>query len=201
MTQLEETERPIFRPAALARYRAARNEAELPRFLRPRSFLLFWLLLLLFAALGALAFATRVPVRGAGTAVVLAREGRPELADVPGDLALVLFVPCEAGALRAGARTFVHFGAGSAPAPTTLATADAALSPPEALRARFALSGAAALAPSTPAVAAIAALPPLPDGLSPAALAGAVLPVEVELGERRVLGLLPGMGRLFPAER
>lgn len=65
----------IYRPAALQHYLQANEQPVLPPLLRPRTFLLLWLLLVLLLAAGWLAWQTPIPIRATGFAIVAQREG------------------------------------------------------------------------------------------------------------------------------
>jgi hypothetical protein len=221
MSQLLETDRPIFRASALERNLHAREEAELPRFLRPRTRALLWALLALLVAAGALAWSVRVPIHATCAGVALDRDAlashRVALASLgldvessvdPADPLVVLaFLPVSAaGAVQPGDVALAAWSGARGDSPPEragieLLAVDDGPSSPDALRARWRLEGAAAAVLDAPCVAALARAPAPPAGLQAGDLAGALLTLDVRVGERRVLALLPWIGRWFDGAR
>jgi hypothetical protein len=183
----------IFRAEAVRRHIESRDRAVLPRFVSPRIFLVLWLLLGLVTALGVTAWFARVPVYATGPVVALARGG-----PVPGQTTGVLFLPAQyRDTLHPGQTAFVQLAGGGEQAPRSIvAVGPDVLSPAEA-RGRFGLDSAAGDSISGPVVAALVSLEPFPSGLPATAYAGTVFGGKVRTGSRRLVALVPVIGRLM----
>lgn len=193
MATIQESERPIFRPAAVDHHERRRFEAVMPRYLRPSGLAALWAFAALLAAGAGLAWSTRVPVRARGAVVVLSADG--------GGLTLAV-IGAPGAPLAAGQPVLATFPDGTRAAGELALAEERDLSAAE-LRARLGLEGALALAVEGPGRAATArvAAADVRDAAGgradPALLAGALGAAEVVTGSRRVLALLPGLGRLL----
>lgn len=173
---------------------AGREESVLPRFVSPHIWLYLWILLGLLAAAGTTIWFTQVPVYVAGPAIVIEQQDIPRSG---GDtLVLAAFLPPETHArLQIGQPLFLHAGrgAGSSLTAPIIAVEPAIVSPAEA-RQRFDLDAGAASTITRPAAVAMAHLAPLETGRPPSSYLGSLFSVEVEIGSRRLLSLLPLIG-------
>lgn len=190
----ERTHKPsIFRPAAVRRYVQSREESVFPRLISPRTFIYLWILLGLLVASGLVAWFAQVPVYTSGLAVVVDWRGKARHID--DDVVLVAFLPPEH--LQVGQNLLMQFDATSERLSRPIIAVEPEISSPDAARKRFALEGGAALAITQPAVVAIAQLEPVPTDLPASAYVGSVYRVDVQVGSRRVISLLPLVGQLF----
>lgn len=187
---MPELEGSPFRPDAYARYISQRKHATLPRLLRPATFRILWALALIVLASGIAAWCTEVPIFAAGTAVALT-ESDPSV----GEDALLLLMPPECcGRWRSGEKLAVR-------PPATQDWLEAELHAPEdapvgplAIEERYRLHGAAAASLDRPRAIAIATLSPRPNLHTARFEAGTILEARVEIGRRRVLSFVPGLG-------
>lgn len=179
---------PIFRREALQHYVEGKEKTVLPRFIRPRTFLCLWILLGLLGVAAALAWTARVPVYASGIAVVAEAEGKVNL---------VVLVPPEAfEKLSAGQLVWVRWRDAREPARTRLTHVEPTIQSPADVRKRFGLSsetvsGAVAVAAADPHGAFAS------GDLSPETHLGSTVPVDVEIGSRRALSLLPLLGEIL----
>ena len=170
--------RRIFRPSAVRRYNERLEKVELPRYATAPWTLLLWLGVLLLLLTAALLLAVRLPQLVSGQGVVVAAA--------PGDSTeLVALLPAEsASRLRPGQTAAISLpAAGASPLPATVtAVAEEPLSAADA-RAQY------GLAPHGPVVAARVSVILPGDEL----LLGSVGEVEITVGSRTILSLLPGL--------
>lgn len=190
--------RTIFRPEAYRRYIHSREQAVLPRFVSPPTFLFLWMLLGLLAAGGLVAWLAEVPVYAAGPAAVVDGK-RLNAASADAAMLVAFLPPGELPGLRAGQRLFVHPDAGGERTSSSILAVEPGITSPEAAAERFGLAPGAAAALTQPAAVAIARFEPAPGGLPAAAYLGSVYQVEVEVGSRRLISLLPVVGGFFEA--
>lgn len=191
----------IFRSDAVQRYIEARQKAILPRFVRPRMFVFMWLLLGLLVASGMTAWMTQVPiyVQGVGVVVhdrVLSSESENENKNED-QMAVVAFLPPEQlSHLHSGQTLFLHLTEQERVSRSIVAVEPEIISPAAAQKA-FGLTEGAAIAIRQPSAVVEVPLQPLPNDWPASVYAGSVYQVEVEVGSRRLVSLLPGVGDFF----
>jgi len=188
----------IFRPEAIRRYRQSQQESILPRFTRPPVLVLLWFALGLLGASGVAAWLAKVPVYALGQAMIV--PGAEVSRQTNADAQIVALLPAEyLPRLRPGQSLFVQLKPdqtdGRVKRPIHAVEPD--LCSPEAARKRFPAGLAASGAITRPAAVVIARWEPVVGGLPGAAYFGSILPVEVEVGSRRMLSLLPVVGTLL----
>jgi hypothetical protein len=188
----------IFRPEAIRRYRQNQQASVLPRFTRPPVLTLLWVLLGLLGAGGVIAWLVTVPEYAVGQAIVV--QGTNLTRQPGGDVQIVAFLPSGyLPRLRPGQSLFVQLDqsqpGGRVKRP--IHEVEPNLCSPETAQKRFASGLAAAGAITRPAAVVIARWEPGIGGLPGAAYLGSVLPVEVKVGSRRMLSLLPFISALL----
>ena len=200
---MNSTNRSIFRSDAVQRYIEARQKAILPRFVRPRMFAFMWLLLGLLLISGVTAFRTQVPIYVQGVAVVvhdgvLSSENENKNQDQNQDqMAVVAFLPPEQLLhLHSGQTLFLHLTEQERVSRSIVAVEPEIISPAAAQKA-FGLTEGAAMAIRQPSAVVEVPLQPLPNDWALSVYAGSVYQVEVEVGSRRLVSLLPGVGDFF----
>jgi hypothetical protein len=191
----------IFRTDAIRRYVASREEAVLPRWVSPRTFLYLWFLLGLLLVSSLAAWFAKVPVYVSGSAIVVRSRGESQ-----GDLdhlVVAIFFPAQnRPRLQVDQRVVLHFeGIQDAPnnhnfSRSILAVEPAILSP-DAAQKRFDLSSGTASTITQPVVVAIASLEPSPKSLPASVYLGSVGKAEVVVGSQRILSLFPLIGSLI----
>lgn len=184
--------RRIFRESALRRYNERLEKIELPRYATASWTLLAWVgvvLLLLFAAL---LLAAQLPVYAAGPGVVVSTD------EIPGGAAVAALLPAEfASQLKQGQIAEISLSASVGQSgDETISAGVTAVEPrllsPAAVRAKYGLDATAGSLIDRPVVVALIAVE-MPVEL----WEGSVAEVQVAVGARSGLSLLPGVGRLM----
>ncbi len=148
-----------------------------------------WILLgLLMAGSGAAWFA-KLPVYISGPAVVV---GQPN-----GMVVVVLFPATNLPRLRAGQQLFLQFPGMAERLDRSIIAVEPGISSPESAQRRFVPNASTAALISEPVAVVQTRLDPLPSSLPTSTYAGSVGHANVEVGSRRVVSLLPFIGRFF----
>jgi hypothetical protein len=188
--------RSILRVDAIRRYARSREEAVLPRFVSPHTFVCLWILLGLLVASGFIAWCAQVPVYASGPAVVV--DGRDKTPSIHEDFVVVAFLPTEhLSRLRVGQTMFLALDPAGRRLSRPILAVEPEISSPDAAQKRFALHAGAALTLSQPVAVAIARWESPPTRLPASSYAGSVYHVDIEVGSRRVMALLPFVGQFF----
>ncbi|MFL5349044.1 MAG: hypothetical protein ACJ8AT_29955 [Hyalangium sp.] len=187
----------FFRAGALERFIQGRARLILPAFVSPRGFVLLWLVLSLVLAAGALAWSAQVPRFEAGVAVVVeAAQARVEDAgEAP--LLLAFLPPATLPRLKAGEPLFLQGRPGVVADSSTILSVGPQVLSPAAAKARFGLE----LPPqalSGPSAVVVARFQPGAAVGKATDYLGTVYPVNVRVGTRRLLWLLPFLDKLHP---
>jgi hypothetical protein len=194
---MKDTNRSIFRAAAVQHYMQSREKAVLPRIISPRTFVFLWVLFGLLLASGLIAWLTRVPVYASGQTVIVDLRGQSQDARED-DLWAVVFLPPEnLSHLRSGQKLFLRFDTTGGRLSVPIAAVEPEIISPDAAQRRFALSAPAALAVSQPAAVATAPMGSFLNTLPSSTYVGSIYPTEVEVGSRRTISLLPLIGQLL----
>jgi hypothetical protein len=193
---MEDKRRAIFRADAMRRFGEARDRTVLPRFASPRVVAGLWLLIALFPAGGMLAWLARIPVYASGSAVVFDRQAASRFAR-DGTIVAAFFPPETLSRLRAGQPLLLQLKSGER-LHSQVFYVEPQVNSPAGVRQRFAIGEeVAAMVASQPSAVVLAKLETPQNALSPDAYAGSVGRAEVETGTRRVISLLPLVGRFF----
>ena len=192
----KQQKRSIFRTEAVEGYIAAREKSIWPRFIRPSVFLFLWILLGLLLVAGALTWLAQVPVYAQGTALVTELNGQSSQDEV-GVIAFLL--PPALEQLESGQTMFLIMGEDDR-LPLSISKVEPQVLSPETVRKQFELTEACMGLISGP-VAVIQATPPTEVGGFPiSTYVGTVYGVEVEVGVRRIVSLIPYIGQFFEAQ-
>jgi hypothetical protein len=198
---MEDSKSSIFRAGAVERYLQKREEAVLPRFVSPPTWICLWLLLGLLMAGGMAAWSAKTPVFTSGSALISAW---PERLDSvygqvgPGEMVVIAFLPPEyLSRLRIGQALFLQPDRAGARLGSKVIVVAPEVVSPEAARKMFAVNAGEARPLTQPSAVVIARFEPPPSGLPAATYAGSVYNVEVEVGSRRVISFLPLIGHFF----
>lgn len=190
---MQERNASIFRQKAMQHYLHDREESVLPRFVSPRTFTYLWLLLGLLLAGGVVSWLARVPVFVSGQAFVVGEAGEPRL----NNMAVAILLPPETlSSLYAGQPLFIQLTEGTRLQRAIVAVYQEVNSP-QMIRERLEVPAELAATIKQPATVAFTDLAPLPSDLPTSAYAGSVYRVEVQVGSRRVVSLLPFIGQFF----
>jgi hypothetical protein len=188
--------RPIFRAQAARRYLQRQEETILPRFISPRIFVYLWILAGLLVAGGLVVWLARLPVYVPGVAVIVENNGIVQ--DSDDEVVLIAFLPPQnLSRLRVGQRVFLQFTPAGERSSRAIIAVESQVISPATVPGRYGLGSEAAQAVIRPAAVAIARLQPIPTDLPTTTYIGSVYPINVEVGSRRALSLLPLIGRFF----
>jgi hypothetical protein len=186
----------IFREKALRLYHQNQQKIILLRLVRPRLFAYIWGLLACMALLAGLAWTARVPVTVSGIGLVTHLDGSRQ-SGMAGMAVVSLLPPESLKQLGLEQRVLVRGRDAKTQLVARITRIEPQVLSPEAIRRRFGLSGALAGAVDSPAAVAVARIEAGPAGLDPALYAGSESRIDVEIGSRRVLSVLPGLGSLL----
>ncbi len=187
---MHDLKRAIFRAEAVQRYIENREKAVLPRFVTPRTFLCLWLLLGLLVAGGVVAWLTPIPIYASGPAIVVASHDDSE--SMRDEVLVVAFVPPEhLPHLQVGQRLFLHFDSVGERLSNSVGVVEPQIISPATARQRFAPDGCATLVVPQPAAVVMTRLKALPGDMPTAIYSGTTGHVDVEVGSRRMLSLVP----------
>lgn len=190
---MQERNPSIFRQNAVQHYLHDREESVLPRFVSPRTFLYLWLLLALLLAGGLVSWFAQVPIFVSGPAFVVERTAESQ----PDSVAVAILLPPETlSSLYVDQPLFVQLTEGTR-LQRSIVTIDHKVNSPQRIREELGLPAELATTIRQPATVAFADLAPLPSDLPASAYAGSVYRVEVQVGSRRVISLLPFIGQFF----
>ncbi len=183
--------RTIFRESAVEAYRRRPEKDVVPRLISWPIVLCLWVLLGIVLAQAWVAWSVRVPSYVGASGVIVG--GGEELERPAGETAAVLFLPPDRSPrLRVGQP--VHLQVGSSPSYVEgeIAKVEPGLVSPDAARRRFGLEGAldTITEPSTAVVVR------LEEALAGAEYGGSRVTARVEVGSRRPVELIPGVGKL-----
>ncbi|HEX7677277.1 MAG TPA: hypothetical protein VF713_04085 [Thermoanaerobaculia bacterium] len=192
---MNEPKRSIFRADVYKRYLEGKEKAVLPKLVSPPVFAVCWVLVgLLFIGAG-LAWFARVPTFASGDAVIVHKQF--ELSNRTDDVVAVAFFPPETfPRLRVGERVFLRQEQSGERLERSIIAVPTRLSSPEAAIREFGLSDGAAQRITKPVAVAVIRFGPAPEGLPAEAYVGSVYRAEMQTGSRRVMSLLPTIGRL-----
>ncbi len=179
---------PIFRQNAVKHYMQNRQKDTLPRFISLPIALFLWVLLGLLLIVGLLAWYEQVPDYATGQGAVLSSRYTSYYTH-QGAVAAAFFAIDQAKHLHIGQSVAVHFASSSdAFLKGTVLAIDTAVSPDSAMS-HYGLSNAI----TQPSVVVIIQL----ATISPSLYGGSTLTVNAQVGSRRIISLLPGIGSLW----
>jgi hypothetical protein len=189
---MNDPDHKIFRPDAVQRYLRGRQTPVWPRLVSPPVFLCLWILAGLLLAAGLSAWAFRVPVSISGTATVVRGTN--------GEMVIVaFFAPANLPRLDAGQKLVLSSPDGRGGFIEAIVSVKPAIISPEAARQRFALGVGAAHLITQPSAIAVARLDASDLSLPAEAYLASTFRADVEVGSRRVISLLPVIGRFLEA--
>lgn len=191
----DEGQRLIFRVEAIRRKSRGGGETILPQFSSPGILGLLWSLIGLAIAGGVLLWFLQIPIYAKAVAIPLppnwkAKDSREPL--------MAVLIPARNGReVRVGQRVFWSFTKTGPRVSRTVIEVEPLVRSPASLQAWPGLQGQATASITEPSVIAIVDLGPVADDLPASAYAGSVYHAEVEVGTKRVISLLPVVGRLI----
>lgn len=193
---MPELPREIFRPDALQRYTAGRDQAIALNLARPRVFLGLWVLLALLLLGTALLCMVRIPVYTTGQAVVIAPPSNAAIAaDRP---AWLLILPAQGAApLQVGQTARLLWNAGQDGEEIQLLAVEPNALSPAAVSERYRLQGAAATVVTEPVWIGLADFKAPTSDLPAENYLGSVATFEMQTGSQSVLALAPYIGDWF----
>ena len=186
----------VFRPEALQQYIASREEAVLPKLISPRAFILLWTLITLLFAGGVLGWLASVPVYAEGLAVAV--EGKDRRQENGDDLLMVIFLPPDKlSQLKMGQRVFFNLNDEATTTSGSIFEVETRIFSPKAAQEYFALSASAAAKIDGARAVVFTRLDAGASSLPASSSIGASQKAWVEIGSRRVISMLPFIGRMF----
>jgi hypothetical protein len=186
----------VFRSQALQRYMNRHEKAVFPKLIAPRTFIYLWLIVGLLFIAGLCALFADIPLYAPALAVVV--EGDKNQEQESKEIQIVLLLsPDYLPQLDVNQTVFFRMNNGGALAREHINRLEPRILSASAVRSRFALSGNAATRVNESAVVAFIPLGPLPSGMEAASYLGTSYEAQVEIGHRRLISLLPLVGRFF----
>lgn len=187
---MNNAQRSIFRADAVKRYIEGKEKVVLPQWMAPRTLRYLWLLLGVLSMLVGLAWFTAVPVYASGLALIV---DLPAERSANNEMALVAFLPPEKhNDLQVGQRIFVELEPGKR-REQLVAVVEPKIISPDTAQEQFGLSAAALL--TQPAAMVMTSFES-PSALPATTYIGSVYHVDIEIGSRRVVSLLPLFDRM-----
>lgn len=184
-------ERLIFRIEAIRRNSRAGGETILPRFSSPAVIWVLWSLIGLAIAGGILLWFLQIPIYAKGVAITLPASSEANVRHEP---LVAVVIPARNGReVRVGQRVFWSFSKTGPRVSRTVVEIEPLVRSPASLQG---LPGVHERI-TEPSIIALVDLGPVPDDLPASAYAGGVYNAEVEVGTKRVISLLPVVGRLI----
>jgi hypothetical protein len=177
----------VFRSKALKYYVQSQQRDILPRIVAPPVFLFLWILLASLLASTVLAWLAHVPTNVTGSGVVLDQKIAPSSSS--GAVAALFLPATSSGLVRPGQPVQIQIGA-NAPLTATILTVEPGVKSPNEIRETY------AQAIAEPSVIAFISLEP---DISAQTYAGTLVRAQVQIGNQRVLSLLPGIGQWIGA--
>ena len=189
------TKRTIFREDAVRRYGQRQQETVLPHYLSVRPPHALWILLIVLVLSGVLTWLVQLPIRVSALAMVV--EPPPSGQGVQDEIALAVLLPAAYHTqLHAGRFLFLQFDPADAWLRRPIIAVESRLWGPQEIQQQFKLNANPMPIAVQPATVAIVRLEPVPPRLVVPAQLGSVYQVEVEVGRRRMLSLLPLVNQL-----
>ena len=186
----------IFRSQALERYMNRHEKTIFPKLIAPRTFVYLWLIVGLLSIGGLCALFADMPVYASALAVVV--EGEGNHAQASKEVRVVLFLsPDHFSQLEVNQTVFFRLNRVDPLVSRQISDIETRIVSANDLRSRFALSGDVATKVNEPAVVAFIPLGSLPGGREASSYLGTTYEAQVEIGRRRLVSLLPLVGRLF----
>ncbi|HEU4770239.1 MAG TPA: hypothetical protein VFS77_22925 [Pyrinomonadaceae bacterium] len=197
----DQGQRLIFRVEAIRRNSRGGGEAILPQFSSPGIIWLLWTLIGLSLAGGLLLWFLQVPVYAKATAILLPADYYSKSghnARVSHEPLVAVVIPARTGReVRVGQRVFWSFSKTGPRVSRIVMEVEPSVRSPESLQTSLGLHGRTTASITEPSVIAIVNLGPVPDDVPASAYVGSVYYAEVEVGTKRVISLLPFVGRLI----
>jgi hypothetical protein len=137
-----------------------------------------------------------VPVYASGKAVIVDSRGQTQA--IGGDVsAVAFFSPDNQPHLRTGQMMSIRSDTADERFSTSIISVEPEILSPNAAQRRYGLRTGAAIAIHEPVAVSIAPFRPVPNELPIHTYVGSVYPVDVEIGSRRAISLLPLMSQVF----
>ena len=192
---IDDGQRLIFRIEAIRRNSRAGGETILPKFSSPGIIWLLWSLIGLAIAGGILLWFLQIPIYAKAVAIPLPARSRTNVSYEP---LVAVVIPARSGReVRVGQRVFWSFSKTGPRVSRTVVDVEPMVRSPDSLQGSLGLREHLMASITEPSVIAIVHLGPVPDDLPESAYAGVVYNAEVEVGTKRVISLLPFVGRLI----
>ena len=189
---MAQAKRPIFRKSAWQHYVQRRERTELPRYITPPVFALFWLLLGLLLMSGSVAWWSEIPVYTTGPAI-LRDNGTSSALHINGQqgvIAVVFLPAARLLTLHPGLPVHLQIGTAGLQATGTVVQIESGVLSPQQARQRYGLDSSEGLSITQPSSVLIASISSL---LPTQIYTGSIVTARVQTGSQRLLTLLLGM--------
>jgi hypothetical protein len=195
----EASQPSIFRAHALHCYQQGREKSVIPRHIAPKTFAYLWVLIFCLLALSLLSWLTWIPTYVPAVAIVV--DGEHLSSSLNQDIVLAVLVePARLKQIREGGSLTLLRQESSDRVVHHIIEVQEEIVSPEAMRHRLGLTPQFVLPISRPAAVAIATFEPPAEGLPATAFLGSIYSVEVAVGSRRAITLVPIIGSLVTGE-
>lgn len=193
---MSQTKRSIFRNQALEHYVRSREQEILPRIIAPPVFLCLWALLTLCIAASIVTWLYEIPVYVSGAGVVLKSNTTQGTLVVHEAVALVFLPtnPTHPLHVYAGMPVRLQIGTLEQQVSTSIETVTSGVLSPDEARQRYGLGDEAAQLITGPSIAVTVKLDSL---FQTQVYTKSNVNAQVQIGSKRVLSLLPGLGNLI----
>lgn len=193
---MSEVKQSIFRSEAIEHYTRSREQDILPHTIVPPVFLCMWLLLILCLAALLLFWLGRTPIYTSAVGVV---QERPVLSRTQHtkEMVALLFLPTDAAHpahIARGSSVLLQIGSPKQSFNTTIDAVETGILSPSDVQQRYKLANGVAALITEPSIAVSVKLGPAFQAQS---YVGSSVNAQVQVGSRRVLSLLPGLGTLI----
>ena len=185
-------DRSIFRQRAIDTYMQKQEGHVVLRLVSPRVFLALWLLLLLAVSGGVLTWTIQVPVMAQGKGLIVQRKAADGKLSRTGSV-LLLFPPDQRASLKVGQPVTVTIPSAGITFHSSIQTIEDGVMSPADISTQFDSRLPLALTIAGPAVVAIAPVEPMSELQT---YLNSQCQVQVQIGSRSALSLLPGSSTL-----
>lgn len=185
-------DRSIFRQRALDHYMQRQDGHVVLRLVSPHMFLSLWLLLLLAVSGGVLTWTIQMPVMIQGKGLIVQRKAADGKTSREGSV-LLLFPPDQRASLKVGQPVSVTIPSAGITFHSSIQTIEEGVMSPTEIGAQFDSQLPLAMTIVGPAVVAVAPVEPMSALRT---YLGSQCQVQVQIGSRSVLSLVPGSGAL-----
>jgi hypothetical protein len=187
---MSQSPRPLFREHALKEYMQRREKDVLPRSVAPPTMLFVWLLLLITLTLLFLTWETRVPTFISGSGLLLFPTSSTNTQT--SEMVLAFLPPASLPKLHPGLLVQIQFGSSTQHIQRSITHVLPTIQSPQSIRQKYALDASSGALITQPEAVAEIQLSNLDTRY-----ADSQVTIQVQVGQQKVLSLIPGFDRLI----